>query len=54
MDDLRCRYIFVRMSTSMAQGLRAREAEYGPVFANSEYGIWRIKFPESAAQPSRD
>jgi hypothetical protein len=42
LDDLGCRYIFVRVTSSMATGLRTREAEYRPVFSNSEYGIWKV------------
>jgi len=47
LEGLGCRYVFVRVSTTAGMGLKAREAEYRPVFSNSEYGIWEV--PQRAA-----
>jgi hypothetical protein len=41
-EDFNCQYILIRTTTSLAVRLKTAEEDYRPVFANEQYGIWKV------------
>ena len=46
--EIKCRYVLIRMTRSLARSLESRPAEFRRVYANKVYGLWEVPPPEAA------